>query len=97
MTRMTDERLGGVIKAAAMGHPGQLIKEVSRARSEEARLLTENAEKDATIAALTDALSRTNEARKRCFCYSIRDTGAEGHDDVCTAAISNLRLAGRLP
>lgn len=100
MTRMTDD--GGrtkSIEAVLRAHGfasrdattdelvAAALGELDRARSEEARLLKENAEKDARIEALADALG----ALKR-----VAPTTAEVEavlDDVDAA----LRLAGRLP
>lgn len=97
MTRMTDDQ----IRAARMKigvrrgltQLDALDAERDRARSEEARLLKENSEKDATIKALADALVSV----KLQLPERVLDDGMVGtltvREDIDTA----LHLAGRLP
>lgn len=108
MTRMTDERWDWLRSLPRLRDQQreEVVTECGRARSEEARLLKENAEKDATINNLSgiSKMQRstidTQKDQIRAlgdFLVGLAHVGPRGCAPSECGLCAALRLAGRLP
>lgn len=113
MTRMTETEIKRALAdvqtttdKSALATQGlvDIESELDRARSEEAQFPKENAEKDAQIKALADALwdARAYGDTEQTACWCSIPSSASfcrkvDRNPGCVAKVAALRLAGRLP
>lgn len=94
--RMTGERLARIFTGRILSsEKGELFDEIQRARASEA-------EKDAVIKALADALwdarQYGDESSELCWCQApCAGMEPDRRNQKCEAKVEALRLAGRLP